>query len=539
MLRAGSRNSVPQEKPEKNFQQQQKQKKRLSFKDPEIEGPQQSTIYGGCRSKILTGRISERRPSTSVEDLTLEDQALQIVQSVGSAFSDFTLQEREPSNCFDSIHSSTSERTNRDYSPTEESYQKASQLQSFKISPEDREYLDTRGSPVFDLTMRGPSNESNERNFSPNCIPTTEVEEKYPSSAQHQIQLLKYHLDQQCQQTQMALHQVQLLTDQMAAESAARHKVQEQNNHLMAQNKELLDHIERLFQQIEDLEKQIHFLEERKGMHFQDIQAIQTRQTTSFSGNRRLTSEQAAPEKTATTSRIQYPTTRRSSLTPTKPVSQSRTLTSQSTSLNQTTSNRKSSLISQRPYTTTQNKTSDINSKPKEMLRIGDVSPPIQSGTTNPLADGWRRKSHDQNTQSTTEKTTSISARNRTGSFSSFSKLKPPESSSGSSSSLFNSSSNISKISETANKKHSSSTSDLYKSSTNIQANKPLVIDESPSSGKSDISNANVNFTSKLPRFQPYNGWQRRSSLSNDFDQISALGKDIYKKIPETSLFNR
>ncbi|XP_035225539.1 uncharacterized protein LOC118198059 [Stegodyphus dumicola] len=538
MLRAGSRNSVPQEKPEKNFQQQQKQKKRLSFKDPEIEGPQQSNIYGGCRSKILTGRISERRPSTSVEDLTLEDQALQIVQSVGSAFSDLTLQEKEPSNCFDSIHSSISERPNRDYSPTEESYQKVSQLQSFKISPEDREYLDTQGSPIFNLTMRGPSNESNDRNFSPNCIPTTEAEEKYPSSAQHQIQLLKYHLDQQCQQTQMALHQVQLLTDQMAAESVARHKVQEQNNHLMAQNKELLDHIEGLFQQIEDLEKQIRFLEERKGMHFQDTQAIQTRQTTSFSGNHRLTNDQAAPEKTATSSRIQYPT-RRSSLTSTRPVSQSRTPTSQSTSPNQTTSNRKSSLISQRLYTTTQNKTSDMNSKPKEMLRIGDVSPPIQSVTTNPLADGWRRKSQDRNNQSTTEKTTTISARNRTGSFSSFSKLKPPESSSGSSSSLFSSSSNISKISETANKKHSSSTSDLYKSSTTIQTNKPLVIDESPSSGKSDISNANVNFTSKLPRFQPYNGWQRRSSLSNDFDQISALGKDIYKKIPETTLFNR
>ncbi|GFT47283.1 hypothetical protein NPIL_537811 [Nephila pilipes] len=53
-------------------QTQQKQKKRLSFKDPEIEGPQQPQFYAGCRPKNPCRLIEERKASRSVENLSLE-----------------------------------------------------------------------------------------------------------------------------------------------------------------------------------------------------------------------------------------------------------------------------------------------------------------------------------------------------------------------------------------------------------------------------------------------------------------------------------
>ncbi|GFR19530.1 hypothetical protein TNCT_331091 [Trichonephila clavata] len=53
-------------------QTQQKQKKRLSFKDPEVEGPQQPQFYAGCRPKNPCRVIEERQASRSVENLSLE-----------------------------------------------------------------------------------------------------------------------------------------------------------------------------------------------------------------------------------------------------------------------------------------------------------------------------------------------------------------------------------------------------------------------------------------------------------------------------------
>lgn len=76
-----------------------------------------------------------------------------------------------------------------------------------------------------------------------------------PLSLYHQLQLLRHQLEQQTQQTQAAVAQVQLLKDQLAAETTARLEAQAQNHQLLVHNKELLDHIRMLVKQMQELEK--------------------------------------------------------------------------------------------------------------------------------------------------------------------------------------------------------------------------------------------------------------------------------------------
>ncbi|GIY84684.1 uncharacterized protein CDAR_54301 [Caerostris darwini] len=534
--------------PPTSAQDKQKQKKRLSFRDPEVEGPQQqqSQFYGGCRPKIPSSRfIDEQRESRSYENLSLEDQALQIAQNVGSAFSELSLQELNQTDFFDidnsraEIEDKQAEALINDCFLTENtSYNRSYPLQSLRISTEDQEYLDDLSPPLHSYNMRGPTTESSEQNPYRNSssIPPLELtEEKHPSNAHHQIQLLRYQLDQQSQQTQLALHQVQLLTDQVEAESAARRKAQEQNNQLMTQNQELLNHIERLFQQIEDLEKQIQALEmgrrARNPPQPLEPQMTQLKTQPTFAANRRMSGDSTGRIATATgRNTLSSSTARRTSLTSTKPsITQNKQTTNQPP---QISANRRTPLTSPKPFTGLQNKPGDPNAKKKETLHIGDTSPPVQSGTLSPFGSAWRLKSQEQNQ---TDSSTSGIGRTRTASFSSFSKLKPPENIALKTAAL-NSNNNMSGVSNITSKRFSSSTSDLYTSSA-YQASKPLVIDDASGDGKSAISNVGVNTASKLPRFQPYIG--RRSSLTKDFDQFSALGKDKLKSNTQSSMFNK
>ncbi|XP_028829606.1 carboxyl-terminal PDZ ligand of neuronal nitric oxide synthase protein isoform X2 [Denticeps clupeoides] len=84
------------------------------------------------------------------------------------------------------------------------------------------------------------------------CSPTLT-----PLTAQHYLQLLQQKLLQQQQQTQVAVAQVQLLKDQMSAESAARMEAQACVHQLLLQNKELLQHISLLVKQISELETRV------------------------------------------------------------------------------------------------------------------------------------------------------------------------------------------------------------------------------------------------------------------------------------------
>ncbi|XP_060039818.1 carboxyl-terminal PDZ ligand of neuronal nitric oxide synthase protein [Erinaceus europaeus] len=75
-----------------------------------------------------------------------------------------------------------------------------------------------------------------------------------PLSSHHQMQLLQQLLRQQQQQTQVAVAQVHLLKDQLAAEAAARLEAQARVHQLLLQNKDMLQHISVLVRQVQELE---------------------------------------------------------------------------------------------------------------------------------------------------------------------------------------------------------------------------------------------------------------------------------------------
>ncbi|XP_024918344.1 carboxyl-terminal PDZ ligand of neuronal nitric oxide synthase protein isoform X2 [Cynoglossus semilaevis] len=75
-----------------------------------------------------------------------------------------------------------------------------------------------------------------------------------PLASQHYVQLLQQQLQQQQQHTQVAVAQVQLLKDQMAAESAARMEAEARVHQLLLQNRDLLQHLALLVQQLKELE---------------------------------------------------------------------------------------------------------------------------------------------------------------------------------------------------------------------------------------------------------------------------------------------
>ncbi|KAM8933852.1 carboxyl-terminal PDZ ligand of neuronal nitric oxide synthase protein-like [Pelodytes ibericus] len=75
-----------------------------------------------------------------------------------------------------------------------------------------------------------------------------------PLASQHRLQLLQHQLLQQQQQTQVAVAQVQLLKDQLAAETAGRIESQARVRQLLLTNRDLLQHISLLVKQLKELE---------------------------------------------------------------------------------------------------------------------------------------------------------------------------------------------------------------------------------------------------------------------------------------------
>ncbi|XP_077161683.1 carboxyl-terminal PDZ ligand of neuronal nitric oxide synthase protein-like isoform X2 [Paroedura picta] len=75
-----------------------------------------------------------------------------------------------------------------------------------------------------------------------------------PLASQHCLQLLQHRLLQQQQQTQVAVAQVQLLKDQLSAETTARIEAQARVRQLLLTNRDLLQHVSLLVKQLKELE---------------------------------------------------------------------------------------------------------------------------------------------------------------------------------------------------------------------------------------------------------------------------------------------
>ncbi|XP_039417708.1 carboxyl-terminal PDZ ligand of neuronal nitric oxide synthase protein-like [Corvus cornix cornix] len=88
-----------------------------------------------------------------------------------------------------------------------------------------------------------------------------------PLASQHCLQLLQQQLLQQQQQTQVAVAQVQLLKDQLAAETAARIEAQARVRQLLLTNRDLLQHVSLLVRQLTVLEAR----EEHRDEHWQPV----------------------------------------------------------------------------------------------------------------------------------------------------------------------------------------------------------------------------------------------------------------------------
>ncbi|XP_013862058.1 carboxyl-terminal PDZ ligand of neuronal nitric oxide synthase protein isoform X3 [Austrofundulus limnaeus] len=102
--------------------------------------------------------------------------------------------------------------------------------------------MDFDGRSVFTVTSQG---------ITPSSPCSTALT---PLAAQHYLQLLQQQLQQQQQHTQVAVAQVQLLKDQMAAETAARMEAQARIHQLLLQNRDLLQHLALLVQQLKEME---------------------------------------------------------------------------------------------------------------------------------------------------------------------------------------------------------------------------------------------------------------------------------------------
>ncbi|XP_053229396.1 carboxyl-terminal PDZ ligand of neuronal nitric oxide synthase protein-like isoform X1 [Podarcis raffonei] len=79
-----------------------------------------------------------------------------------------------------------------------------------------------------------------------------------PLASQHCLQLLQHQLLQQQQQTQVAAAQVQLLKDQLSAETTARVEAQVRVRQLLMTNRDLLQHVSLLVRQLKELEIKVH-----------------------------------------------------------------------------------------------------------------------------------------------------------------------------------------------------------------------------------------------------------------------------------------
>ncbi|XP_071430636.1 carboxyl-terminal PDZ ligand of neuronal nitric oxide synthase protein-like isoform X2 [Pithys albifrons albifrons] len=205
-----------------------------------------------------------------------KSQAMRVVRTVGQAFEvchKLSLQH--------ALHSADGQADGASDKSAEEQPLEVHQIKGSKITDVDEVGIDTDGICVSergprelpgargDLSMLKPGQASKDKNGqdAENCSlhlassqqllsPSSPCSSASitPLASQHCLQLLQQQLLQQQQQTQVAVAQVQLLKDQLAAETAARIEAQARVRQLLLTNRDLLQHVSLLVRQLTVLE---------------------------------------------------------------------------------------------------------------------------------------------------------------------------------------------------------------------------------------------------------------------------------------------
>ncbi|XP_065709658.2 carboxyl-terminal PDZ ligand of neuronal nitric oxide synthase protein-like [Patagioenas fasciata] len=205
-----------------------------------------------------------------------KSQAMRVVRTVGQAFEvchKLSLQH--------ALQNADGQADGASDKSAEEQPLEVHQIKSSKVTDADEVGIDSDGICVSergpgelpaargDLVMLKPGQASKDKNCqdAENCSlhPAGSQQLLSPSSpcssasitplaSQHCLQLLQQQLLQQQQQTQVAVAQVQLLKDQLAAETAARIEAQARVRQLLLTNRDLLQHVSLLVRQLTVLE---------------------------------------------------------------------------------------------------------------------------------------------------------------------------------------------------------------------------------------------------------------------------------------------